>query len=202
MKKQTIILALFLIVLESLGLVYAYYTYLQYIAFTVGGLYLITAISDLILRNKHIGKFVIIISCVVTIPRLLLQYNEIVVNSRTQSIEIVKSQILPPTKREYSYHLRDCTHLPSWRGDLQVECEDSNSKQISQKNQLEEKYEKDFLDYQTLLNEKIESINSQSLSLVGIKDFAVLLLIFILTPIIPIIVLILLHSVETETPGS
>ena len=194
------ILAVSLITVETLMIGYAYFSAVSYMALGVASIYLILALSDFIVKNnKILTYFVVFVSIFISIPRAIIQIDEAIEVGRQAELEKVKSIPLPE-KRKVEVSLLDCSRIPYWQGNLQIECNSSNNKQIESQNEAEIEYKSKIEKYNRERIEIEEEIKNSSLKYVNLKIFSTILLVVFITPILPITVILLIHNKDTVLP--
>lgn len=194
MNKNLRILAVLLIILETIMIGYSYYIPLSVMGLGVAGIYLLLALSDMIAgNNKYLTLFLVFVSVTISIPRAILQVSDIVEKGR--NIERAYLQTIEkPEKREYEINLLDCSRIPSWQGNLQIECSLSNQKQLDEKHKHDTEYEKKLEDYTNLIQTRESEIQEKFWRYIDTKAFSQILLILLVTPILPIVVILLIHN--------
>jgi len=189
------VLAIFLILLESCMIGYAYYIPLAYTGIGVALIYLLLALSDLIAgKNKYLTFFLIFVSITISIPRAILQVSEIVETGREIERSSLQSEIPKPIKRIIDITILDCSRIPYWQGDKQIECSKDNQRQIENKNKYEIEYEEKFEDYISAVRLRENEIQNSFLRYINLKNLSQILLILLVTPILPIAVILLIHE--------
>ena len=194
MNKTTKTLAVLFIILETIMIGYSYYLPLSVMGLGVAGIYFLLALSGLIAENnKYLTYFLVFVSITISIPRAILQVNEIVDKGR-ESERVTLQSIERPIKREYDINLLDCSRIPSWQGNLQIECSLSNQKQLEEKHKHDTEYERKLEDYTTLVQTKESEIRENFFKYIDLKGVSQILLILLVTPILPIVVILLIHN--------
>jgi hypothetical protein len=194
-KKKTLkVLAIFLIITETLMIGYSYFISLSWMGVGVAFIYLFLALSDLIAEdNKILTGFLIFISVTISLPRAILQVNEVVETGRaTERIRL--QSIEKPVMRNFEVTLLDCGRIPYWEGRLQVDCSISNKKQIEEKNNVEKEYNEKLETYKTFIRDSEIEIKEGFLRYINLNSLAQILLILLVTPILPITVILLIHE--------
>ena len=194
-KKKTLkVLAVFLIITETLMIGYSYFISLSWMGVGVAFIYLFLALSDLIAEdNKILTGFLIFISVTISLPRAILQVNEVVETGRaTERIRL--QSIEKPVMRNFEVTLLDCSRIPYWEGRLQVDCSISNKKQIEEKNNVEKEYNEKLETYKTFIRDSELEIKEGFLKYINLNSLAQILLILLVTPILPITVILLIHE--------
>lgn len=191
-------LALSLIIVETLMIGYAYWHSVGLLSLGVASIYLILALSDMIVKtNKLLSKFVIFVSIFISIPRAIVQIDETINIGRQAEIENILSRPLPE-KRVVEVSLLDCSRIPYWQGNLQIECSTDNNRQIDNRNKAELEY-KEKVDRFNLEKEKsLAEVNNTYIRYLNLKNISTILLIVFITPILPIVVILLIHTKHTE----
>jgi hypothetical protein len=194
------ILAVSLITVETLMIGYAYFSAVSYMALGVASIYLILALADFIVKNnKVLTYFVVFVSIFISIPRAIIQIDEAIEVGRQAELEKVKSIPLPE-KRKVEVSLLDCSRIPYWQGNLQIDCSNSNNKQIESQNEAEVEYKNKLEKHNREKAELEEEIKNSSLKYVNLKIFSTILLVVFITPILPITVILLIHNKTTVLP--
>ena len=194
-QKKLNILAVFLIFLESLMIGYSYYIPIGLMGIGVAAIYLLLAISDLIAeRNKYLTYFLIFVSVTISIPRAILQVADVVELGREAERLSLQNEIQKPVKRIIGITLLDCSRIPYWEGQKQIDCSKDNQKQIQEKNLYEREYEDKLETYYTSLREREFEIQDSFLRYINLKNLSHIILILLVTPILPIVVILLIHK--------
>lgn len=189
------VLAIFLILLESSMIGYAYFIPLSYMGIGVALIYFLLALSDLIAgRNKYLTLFLIIVSVTISIPRAILQVSEIVEAGRQTERSSLQREIPKPVKRTVEITLLDCGRIPYWQGDRQMECSKDNQRQIESKNKYEMEYEEKLEDYLSVINQREIEIENSFLRYINLRNLSQIILILLVTPILPMVVILLIHE--------
>jgi hypothetical protein len=194
-KKKTLkVLAVFLIITETLMIGYSYFISLSWMGVGVAFIYLFLALSDLIAEdNKILTGFLIFISVTISLPRAILQVNEVVETGKATERKRLQS-IEKPVMRNFEITLLDCGRIPYWQGQLQIECSISNKKQIEEKNNIEKEYNERLENYKTFIRDSEIEIKEGFLRYINLNSLAQILLILLVTPILPITVILLIHE--------
>ena len=136
-KKTLKVLAVFLIIVETLMIGYSYFTSLSWTGIGVALIYLLLALSDMVSgKNKLLTYFLIFVSVTISIPRAILQVSEIVENGRETDRQTL-FQTPKPIERKMEITLLDCSRIPYWEGAKQIECSKDNQRQIDERNKLD-----------------------------------------------------------------
>ena len=187
-------LALSLIIVESFMIGYAYWQSVGLLSLGVASIYLILALSDMIVRtNKLLSKFVIFVSIFISILRAIIQIDETINIGRKAEIEIINSRPLPE-KTVVEVSLLDCSRIPYWQGNLQIECSVSNNKQIESRNKAELDYKESLQRFNLEKEKYLAEVNNTYLRYLNLKNISTILLIVFITPILPIVVILLIHT--------
>ena len=193
--KSLRILAIFLILLESCMIGYAYFIPLSYMGIGVALIYLLLAISDLVAgKNKYLTYFLIFVSVTISIPRAILQISDIVETGRNLERAYLHTEIPKPIKRTIDVTILDCSRIPYWQGDRQIECSKDNQRQIESKNKYEVEYEEKLDAYFSNLKQREFEIQNSFLRYINLKNISHVLLILLVTPILPLAVILLIHE--------
>ena len=173
---------------------YSYFISLSWMGVGVAFIYLFLALSDLIAEdNKILTGFLIFISVTISLPRAILQVNEVVETGRaTERIRL--QSIEKPVMRNFEVTLLDCGRIPYWEGRLQVDCSISNKKQIEEKNNVEKEYSEKLEIYKTFIRDSELEIKEGFFRYINLNSLAQILLILLVTPILPITVILLIHE--------
>ena len=191
-------LAVSLITVETLMIGYAYFSAVSYMALGVASIYLILALSDFIVKNnKILSRFVIFVSIFISIPRAIIQVDETINKGRQSDIENISSRPLPE-KTVVEVSLLDCSRIPYWQGNLQIECSISNNKQIDSRNKAELDYKENLQSYNLEKERLLAEVNTTYLKYLNLKNISTILLIVFITPILPIVVILLIHTNNIE----
>lgn len=193
-KKTLKVLAVFLIIVETLMIGYSYFTSLSWTGVGVALIYLLLALSDMVSgKNKLLTYFLIFISVTISIPRAILQVSEIVENGRETDRQALL-QTPKPIERKMEISLLDCARIPSWEGAKQIECSKDNQRQIEERNKLDI-YNLEKLEiYTNNMKEREMEIKESFMKYITLKSFSQILLILLVTPILPIVVILLIHE--------
>lgn len=187
-------LAVSLILVETLMIGYAYWHSVGLLSLGVASIYLILALSDMIVKtNKLLSRFVVFVSIFISIPRAIIQIDETINIGRQAEIEIILSRPLPE-KTVVEVSLLDCSRIPYWQGNLQIECSISNNKQVDSRNKAELDYKENLQSYNLEKEKVLAEINSSYLKYLNLKNISTILLIVFITPILPIVVILLIHT--------
>ena len=107
-----------LILIETAIIILSYYEYIGFISLCIGGIYLLTALSDLWSKdNLQITRLFLILSLLITIPRVILQTEEVIGKEKEKVLSSIYS-IPKPIKREIKTEIFDCSRIPNWQGEL------------------------------------------------------------------------------------
>jgi hypothetical protein len=193
-KKTLKVLAVFLIIVETLMIGYSYFTSLSWTGIGVALIYLLLALSDMVSgKNKLLTYFLIFISVTISIPRAILQVSEIVENGReTDRQALLKTP--KPIERKMEISLLDCGRIPYWEGAKQIECSKDNQRQIEEKNKLDIYNLEKIETYTNNMKEREMEIKESFMKYITLKSFSQILLILLVTPILPIVVILLIHE--------
>lgn len=194
-KNKTLkVIAVFLIIVESLMIGYSYFTSLSWTGIGVAFIYLLLALSDMVSgKNKLLTYFLIFVSVTISIPRAILQVSEIVETGRETDRQALL-QTPKPIERKYEVTLLDCSRIPYWEGAKQIECSKDNQRQIEEKNKLELYNLEKLETYSTSMKERELEIKESFMKYITLKSFSQILLILLVTPILPIVVILLIHE--------
>lgn len=194
-KTKTLkVLAVFLIIVETLMIGYSYFTTLSWTGVGVALIYLLLALSDMVSgKNKLLTYFLIFVSVTISIPRAILQVSEIVETGRETDRQALV-QTPKPIERKYEVTLLDCSRIPSWEGAKQIECSKDNQRQNEEKNKIELYNLEKLESYTNNMKEREMEIKESFMKYITLKSFSQILLILLVTPILPIVVILLIHE--------
>ena len=183
-----------LIGIETTIIISSYMEYIGFIAFCMGGIYVLTALSDYWSKsNIQITRLLLILSLFITIPRVIIQTQEVIGKEKEYELSLL-NHIPKPIKRELRTEIFDCSRIPNWQGELQMNCNLSNLEQRKMENQVEERYLIEMGNYERELQDRKKSIDNSYLKYLTAKSFSIILLYILITPIIPLLILFLVHG--------
>jgi len=183
-----------LLILETTMIVLSYFNYIGWISICIGGIYLLTALSDLWSKgNVQITRLLLILSLLISLPRIIIQTQE-VIHKEKQAELIYLDSIPKPIRREVRVELFDCSRIPIWQGELQMKCNISNLEQRKLQNQIEESYSLALREYESDIQERKNQIMITNLRYLSPKSISIILLYVLINPIIPLLVIFLVHK--------
>ena len=183
-----------LISIETAIIISSYYEYLGFISICVGGIYILTAFSDYWSENNiQITRLLLILSLFITIPRVIIQTQEVIEKERDKKFNHI-SDLPKPIKREIKTVIFDCSRIPNWQGELQMKCNSSNLEQRKLENQAEEDFQIALANYEKDKYEKKKLLDSYYFRFLTPKSVSIILLYIFLTPIIPLLIIFLIHN--------
>lgn len=194
------ILIYFLMITESIMIIYSYYISISYFSLCIGGIYLLTAISDYWSKdNLYITRILLFLSLIISIPRLFIQIEDIIIQEKISRLSALET-IPKPIWREVNIALFDCSRIPYWQGELQMKCNTSNLEQRKEQNENETHYTKELSAYSLDIQKRRENINHSGFSLLSIKSISLMILYLLITPTLPLLVIFLVHK-DTDYIG-
>jgi hypothetical protein len=173
------IILFLLICLEGIFIYLSYNIHFGILSILFSGIYFLAGLSDLIFQKKQISAGFLILSVLIFIPRIFINYNDSVEKSVSKNTNIYSK----PIKNFEKPTLENCETFPKWASKERITCQNNNFDLNKNYNDSLNKYNKDL----ELYNNNIKSVKTErKLSLLELSKIATN---FIFALFIPVLII-------------